>query len=110
MYDNSETVLRALLISHFEAVAKEQYIKNYRKELLRKEGRRVSYAEAEVMVEEEDIPDIFPKDKIYSKPWEIADVCFGYDELKEAKHLTKLTKVRNTYIKNNLIIQQSKDD
>lgn len=36
-------------------------------------------------------------------------MCFGYDELREAKDLAKLTKVRNTYIKNNLIIQQTTD-
>lgn len=42
-YDNNEHVLRALLVSHFETVAKEQFVKNYRKDVYKNEGRSISY-------------------------------------------------------------------
>ena len=68
----------------------------------------MSIVEAEEAVEQL-YPDDQPSSRIYSKPWEVADVCYGNDELKEVKFLQKMTKIRNTYIKNNLMIQQSQD-
>jgi len=48
--------------------------------------------------------------KINPKPWEVADICFGKEEMNEVKYLDALTLIRNNFIKASIKIRRSKDE
>jgi hypothetical protein len=51
------------------------------------------------------VDEVFPDNSITPKPWEVADVRFGKADMSRSQYLSKLTDLRNEYLKNNLRIK-----
>lgn len=81
-YDEEEEVLRILLIAHYETICREQFIKNYRRDQLFNFAKILSYHQAEELVDQM-FAEANDDNVLKSKPWEVADVCYGSEKMKD---------------------------
>ena len=90
MWNHDENVLKAYLRAHFEAVIKDYMLKNN--------------------LEITKILDSSNFDKDGYNKYEIVDICFGKQSMKELDHLDKLADLRNKFLLHKLKMDKCIDE